>query len=143
MGSNDWLTFISNKKHDQLIYRPYGPLGNTYAPLRAITRFQTGLSANFMMVSDPVFDAFYPKAIAATNVDDLKKIMRDANERVARQHYAVSLLQPAAYSLSQPWLKGYNAQVHSVWMGSGGPSLLGFYGARFWIDQNLKKSTGY
>ncbi len=138
MGPNEWLTFIAKKLHDQLIYRPYGPLGNTYAPLRAITRFQTGLSANFMMVADPVFDAFYPKAIAATNTDDLKKIMRDANEHVARQHYAVSLLQPEAYSLCQPWLKGFNAQIHSIWMGNGGPSMLSFYASRFWIDQKLK-----
>jgi ABC-type transport system substrate-binding protein len=142
MGSNDWLTFISNRRHDQLIYRPYGPLGNTYAPLRAITRFQTGISANFMMVRDPVFDAFYPKAIAAIDTNDLKKIIRDANEHVARQHYAVSLLQPVAYSLCQPWLRGYNAQIHSIWMGNGGPSMLSFYASRFWIDQKLKQSMG-
>ena len=140
MKTQDWVNFVAiEHKHDQLVYRPYGPLGHTYAPLRAITRFQTGYSANFQMVSDPVFDAFYPKAIAATEEDELKKILRDANERVARQHYAISLLQPVQYSLCQPWLKGYNAQIHSVWMGAGGPSMLGFYGARFWIDRNLKK----
>ena len=141
MKTRDWVTFVAiEHKHDQLVYRPYGPLGHTYAPLRAITRFQTGYSANFQMVSDPVFDSFYPKAIAATEENELKKILRDANERVARQHYAISLLQPVQYSLCQPWLKGYNAQIHSVWMGAGGPSMLGFYGARFWIDQNLKSN---
>ena len=49
------------------------------------------------MVSDPVFDAFYPKAMAATSVDELKQILRDANEYVARQHFAISLLQPMKY----------------------------------------------
>jgi peptide/nickel transport system substrate-binding protein len=143
MDSNAWLAFVERGQHDQLIYRPYGPLGNTYAPLRAITRFQTGLSANFMMVSDPVFDSFYSQAIAAISTEKLQQILKDANERVARQHYAISLLQPLAYSLCQPWLKGYNGQIHSVWMGSGGPSMLSFYAARFWVDQNLKKNMGH
>jgi peptide/nickel transport system substrate-binding protein len=144
MKTPDWVNYVEiEKKHDQLIYRPYGPLGHTYAPLRAITRFQTGYSANHMMVADPVFDSFYPKALAATNEDELKKVLRDANERVARQHYAVSLLLPLQYSLCQPWLKGFNAQVHSIWMGSGGPSMLSFYSARFWIDRTLKKSMGH
>jgi ABC-type transport system substrate-binding protein len=144
MKTADWINYVEiEKKHDQLIYRPYGPLGHTYAPLRAITRFQTGYSANHMMVADPVFDSFYPKAISALTENDLKKVLRDANERVARQHYAVSLLLPLQYSLCQPWLKGFNAQVHSIWMGSGGPSMLSFYSARFWIDRVLKKSMGH
>jgi ABC-type transport system substrate-binding protein len=144
MATADWLDFVvKNHKHDQMVYRPYGPLGHTKAPLRIITNFYTGLSKNFNMVSDPVFDAYNPKAKAATSLDQLKQILKEANEYVARQHFVVSLLHPMQYALCQPWLKGYDAQVHSVWMGSGGPSLLGFYGARFWIDQNLKKSMGY
>jgi ABC-type transport system substrate-binding protein len=144
MGTAAWATFVAiDRKHDQLIYRPYGPLGQTYAPLRAITRFRTGYSANFSMVSDPVFDSFYRKALAADTEDKLKQVLRDANERVARQHYAISLLLPIQYSLFQPWLRGFNAQVHSIWMGAGGPSMLSFYGARFWIDGKLKKRMGH
>jgi peptide/nickel transport system substrate-binding protein len=140
MKTPDWIQFVEiDRKHDQLIYRPYGPLGHTYAPLRAITRFQTGYSANHMMVADPVFDSYYPKALAADTEDKLKVVLRDANERVARQHYALSLLLPLQYSVYQPWLKGFNAQVHSIWMGSGGPSMIGFYASRFWIDQTIKK----
>jgi ABC-type transport system substrate-binding protein len=143
MPTSVWLDFVvKNNKHDQMVYRPYGPLGHTKAPLRIITNFYTGLSKNFNMVSDPVFDAYYPKAKGATSLDHLKEILKEANEYVAQQHFVVSLLHPVQYALCQPWVKGYNAQVHSVWMGSGGPSLLGFYGARFWIDQNLKKSKG-
>jgi len=105
---------------------------------QAITRFHT--DSNIMMVSDPVIDAFYPKAMATTNEEELKQILRDMNERVARQHFAVSLLPPLDYALCQPCLKGYHCQIHSIWMGIGGPSRLSFYGARFWIDQKLKKS---
>jgi len=142
MKTADWIQYVEiDRKHDQLIYRPYGPLGHTYAPLRAITRFQTGYSANHMMVSDPVFDSYYPKALAADTEDKLKQVLIDANERVARQHYALSLLLPLQYSLCQPWLKGFNAQVHSIWMGSGGPSMIGFYASRFWVDQTMKKTS--
>ena len=55
------------------------------------------------MTKDPVMDAFYPAARAATGEEEFKKIMKDMNERVARQHYAISLLQPLEYALCQPW----------------------------------------
>jgi len=140
----EWVNYVEiEKKHDQLIYRPYGPLGHTYAPLRAITRFRTGYSANHMMVADPVFDAFYPRATAAANDEELKQVLKEANEHVARQHYAVSLLIPIQYHLCQPWLKGFHGQGHSIWMGTGGPSMLSFYASRFWVDRKLKKSMGH
>ena len=95
------------------------------------------------MVNDPVLDAFQPKAIAATSETQLKQILKDANERMARQHFAISLIQPMHYSLHQPWFKGYNGQFGSVCSAAGSPQLLFFYPARFWIDQKLKKSMGY
>ena len=73
------------------------------------------------MVSDPVYDAFHTKAMATTNVDEIKQILRDWNEYVARQHFDISLLQPMEYALYQPWLKGYNGQ-HSSISGSRWPS---------------------
>jgi len=86
-----------NHKHDQLVYQPYGPFGHTHEPQAQVARFGTGRSSNYLMVNDPVTDALYPKAMAAARVNDvdaLKKALRDANERAARQHYAVSLLEP-------------------------------------------------
>jgi len=67
------------------------------------------------MVSDPVFDALYEKARMATTLEEVLQIFRDANEYVARQHIAISVLQPMAYSLCQPWIKGFNAQFGSTW----------------------------
>jgi peptide/nickel transport system substrate-binding protein len=136
----DWTRLVeTEQKHEQLIYRRYGPLGHNKPPLRVVTQFQTGYAANYSHVSDPVFDSFYPRATSAANDDELKLVLRDANEHVARQHYAVSLLLPIHYALYQPWVKAYNAEGHSVWMGSGGPSMLSFYGARYWIDTKLKE----
>jgi peptide/nickel transport system substrate-binding protein len=131
METNACTAFVEARKYDQLVFRQYGPLGHCYAPFQAITRFRSGASNNIVMVNDPVYDAFYPKALAAASEDEFKKIMKAMCEHVARQHYAISLLQPLEYALCQPWLKGYHGQIHSVWMGVGGPSRLSFYGSRF------------
>ena len=141
MESADCSAFVEAGKYDQLLYRQYGPFGHTYPPLVAVGRFHT--NTNILGVSDLVIDAFYPKALAATSEDELKQILKDMNERVARQHFAISLLQPMSYCLCQPWLKGYHGQIHSIWMENGGPSRLSLYGARFWIDQDLKNSIGH
>jgi peptide/nickel transport system substrate-binding protein len=136
-----WDSFVQKeKKHDQIAQHASSSLGRVHEPLRQLTRFQTGSSANFLMVSDPVYDGFYTKAMAATSVDQVKQVLKDANEYVARQHFAISLLEPMQYSLYQPWLKGYNGQFGSVCGQGSSPQNLGFYTARFWIDQKLKKS---
>jgi hypothetical protein len=79
----------------------------------------------------------------ATTIDDIKAVMRTSNEYIAQHHFTISLLQPMAYSLCQPWIKGFSAQFGSAWAHSAGPAKLSFYVARFWIDQNLKKSLGH
>ena len=134
---------LNGRKNDQLVQRSASSLGLATEPIRQLERFRTGAVPNYLMVSDPVFDAFLPKAMAAVNVDDIKQIVRDANEYVARQHFAISLVQPMQYSLYQPWLKGYNGQFFAVSAASGGPPLYFFYPARFWIDQKLKKKMGH
>jgi hypothetical protein len=48
-----------------------------------------------------------------------------------------------AYSLCQPWVKGFNAQFGAAWAHGGGPAMLSFYLGRFWVDEKLKKSAGY
>jgi peptide/nickel transport system substrate-binding protein len=139
-----WQTFVrKNFQHDQIANRNNGSLGFTYEPSRDLLKFQKGYSNNYNMVSDPVFDAFYTNAIAATTVDAVKKIVKDANLYVAQQHFAVALLQPNSYSLSQPWLKGYVGQDAALSGAGSGPNFLSFYPARFFIDQTLKKSMGY
>ena len=135
-----FVAFVqTGQKHDQLVHCPPGPLGHTASPFLELTRFRKG-PGNWAMVNDPVFNAFLPQATAAHSADDIKRIIRDANEYVARQHFTISLLQPIYYSLCQPWVKGFNAQHGSTWGHTGGPGMLSFYLGRFWIDQKLKKS---
>jgi peptide/nickel transport system substrate-binding protein len=144
MEAAAWIEFVeTDRKHDQLAQRSMGSLGRAHEPLRQLTRFQTGYSTNYFMVSDHVYDAFYTQAQAATTTEGVKKALRDANEYAARQHFAISLLEPMQYSLYQPWLKGFNGQFGSTCGQAGSPQSVSFYMARFWLDRNLKKKMGH
>ena len=131
----------AGNKFDQLYY-PGGSLGLDVEPFRQLPRMTTGYALNtHLKVSDPVYDTFFPGPKPRPRRKKPRKIFREANEYIARQHFAVSLLpRPRRYSLCQPWLKGYNAQFGST---GWSPPCLSFYMARFWVDQKLKKSMGY
>jgi ABC-type transport system substrate-binding protein len=141
MDYTSWKAFVSiNYKHDQITAVSTGAsLGKTTEPMIQISRFISWGTNQWSMVNDPNYDALYNKAVAATSVAEVKQILKDTNERIARQHYDVCLLQPMLYDLVQPWLFGYNGQVQAIY-GATGPSLLFEYPARFWIDQQLKDS---
>jgi hypothetical protein len=81
--------------------------------------------------------------MAAAGTEGVKKIFREANEHVARQHYAISLLSPKTFGLCQPWVKGYNGQFGATCGHMGSPQRLFFFPARFWIDKDLKKKLGH
>ena len=137
MDSASWNSFVRGRKQDALAASANGFLGLSFEPTRQLQRLQTGYSTNWLAVSDPTFDTFLPKAMAATTIDDVKQVVRTMDEYVARQHFTVSLLQMMTFSLVQPWLKGYNGQNNAIY-GTYGPSLLFFYPARFWIDNGIK-----
>jgi len=140
-----WMTFVkSSHKHDQLAQRTgQGQLGLSYEPIRHLNGLMTGYPHNYMMISDAVFDRFFARAMAATSIDETKKVVKEANEYIARQHFTISLCQTKTFNLYQPWLKGYNGQNGATSADTGGPLLLFFYPARFWIDQDLKKRLGH
>jgi len=137
-----WNSFVSSgHKQDALAAASAGNLAKTTEPLSQIGKFITSNATNYWMLSDPAYDAFLTQARNGTSVDDVKLAVKGANEYLLRKHVPISLLLPMTFSLTQPWLKGYNGQ-NNAFTGSFGPSCLGFYGARFWIDQNLKRSLG-
>ena len=143
MDHASWVAFVSSShKHDQMSYSALGVIGLTYAPTLQLALYLTGNSTNYMMVNDPVYNAFYTKGMTATTVDEINQALKDANQYAAQQHFVISLLQPNLFAIYWPWLKGFNGQNQGI-SGTNGPQFLFFYGARFWIDQNLKKSMGY
>jgi peptide/nickel transport system substrate-binding protein len=144
LDSASWAAFVQQGHHqDALAYRTLMTLGATFDPFHMLTTFLSTYANNFKGTNDPTVDGYYTQAYAATSIDGLKQIIKDLNIRVAQQHFSVSLLQPLSYSLYQPWLKGYDSQIFGISGGGAGAQLLFFYSARFWIDQNMKKSMGY
>ena len=143
MDSAATSAFVYGRKHDQLAQR--GKIGKLGAmglnPVNFLSRLASG-PANYMVIEDPVLDAFHPKSWEVSSFDEIKKLLRDCNELVARKHFLISLLQPMECVLYQPWFKGYHGQRDAL-TGADGPHLLFYYPARFWIDQKLKKSMGH
>ena len=143
MDSAAWNSFVRARKQDALCASANGFLGLSFEPTRQLQRLSTGYSTNWLAVSDPTFDTYLPKAMAATSINEVKQVVRTMDEYVARQHFIISRVQPNLYALYQPWLKGYNGQNFALSGVSTGPLMLGFYGARFWIDTTLKTSMGH
>jgi hypothetical protein len=144
LDSATWASLVQQGHHqDALAYRNQMTLGATFDPFHMLTTFLSTYANNFRMTNDPVVDGCYTQAYAATSIDQLKQIIKNLNNEVAQQHFSISLLTAQAYSLYQPWLKGYDAQIFGISGGGAGAQLLFFYSARFWIDQNMKKSMGH
>ena len=142
MDSEAWVAFCrTSRKYDQMVNRHgAGALGMVSEPLNHLERFRAGFPANYSMVNDPVFESFYNRALSVTGIDEFKQIVRNANEYVARQHFAISLVQPNLFGFTQPWLKGYSGQFGAQ---TNHNELLSFYLSRFWIDGDLKKSIAH
>ena len=144
MDSTEWIAYVLNgHKHDQLAQRTISPYGHRHDPVRQLGRLRAGSASNYLMIDDALLNAFQPAAIAATGESQLKQLLRNANEYIARQHFAISLLSPGSYTLYQPWLKGFHGQFGAFCSAAGSPQMLFFYPARFWIDHELKKKMGH
>ena len=144
MDAASWTNYVrTGHKHDALAFRSSGSLGMSYQPFRQFIRYQTGYVANYEMVADPTFDAFYAQALAATSVDQAKAVLTAADKYLTEHEWVISLLNPSSFNVYQPWLKGYAGQSFAMTGGTSGPMMIGYYASRFWIDQTVKKSMGH
>jgi len=142
MDDPTFTSFVkTGHKNTALAARPSCFLGRNTAPIGQMLSFYTGNYYNVAQVSDPIWDAFYNGAVASNSLDVGKQMLAQANKYAAEQHFNISLVQPNLFALVQPWFKGYDAQLLGI-SGPSGPQDLAFYGARYWIDGNLKKSMG-
>jgi peptide/nickel transport system substrate-binding protein len=128
---------VTGHNQDALAYRSQGTLGLSYQPLMQFAMYYSGHLTNYTLPHDANYDALYVQAQAATSTDQVKTLLTEACQMVTQQQFVVSLLNPSSFNAYQPWLKGYSGQSFAMTGGTDGPLMLGFYGARFWIDQNL------
>lgn len=136
MPTPQYATFVTtNHGQDQLSMRGSGYLGMTFDVDRQMQRFLTG--ANWSNFSDPTCDSLYAKSLAATSVTEYQNIFNQMNQYIAQNNCMISLVTTENFFYCQPWLKGFAAQDDSV-VGNSGPRLIGFYCARYWIDQSKK-----
>ncbi len=133
MDPASWTSYVVvGKKQDALAYRSgAGTLGNINTPIKMLQRDMNGFAGNFSHVNDSVFNGFYPAALAATSIDQVQQLVIQANQRVAQQHFAISIVQPSTFGFTQPWFKGYSGQFGAE---AAGGNYLCFYLGRFWIN---------
>jgi ABC-type transport system substrate-binding protein len=133
MDAASWTSYVVvGKKQDALAYRSgAGTLGNINTPIKMLQRDMNGFAGNFSHVNDSVFNAFYPAALVATSIDQVQQLVIQANQRVAQQHFAISIVQPSTFGFNQPWFKGYSGQFGAE---AAGGNYLCFYLGRFWIN---------
>ena len=97
MDAASWSTYVrTNISYDAMSCNSTGNFGLTYEPLRQMSPIQstTSTTLNYRGIIDPVYDAIYPKALTTTTIDQVKQLLKDANERLLQQHYEISLIQP-------------------------------------------------
>jgi hypothetical protein len=80
--------------------------------------------------------------LAAPTLAQTQALVVQGNQYQAQQQWSVSLPCPMQFAVCQPWLNGYNAQTFSI-SSTSGVLEIGFYCARFWINQSMKQSLGF
>ena len=87
-------------------------------------------------VNDPVYDAMYEAAHAATTVEEQMRLVAEADMYIIEKHWWIAGPRVPMFHATQPWIIGYNGEVDG-----GIDHHLHF--ARLWIDQDLKKEMGH
>ena len=97
-----------------------------------------GLNNDGLGVNDPQMDAMIDAATAATTLEDIIRLTKEANLYAVSQHWHIDGPGPVPqFNVAQPWVKGYNGEL-SIGV-PGFTTLL----TRLWIDQDLKQELGF
>ncbi len=124
-----------SKGHDQMVWSQVGPApSGGYLP-----RFTSKMPVdNICMINDKVLDELIDRE-ALYPFDSKEKISynKQADMYAMALYLQANILPETAYTIYQPWLKGYSGQsVTSITTGNAG------YFARWWLDLDLMKSKG-
>lgn len=119
--------FCSAGKHDQMSL--WATSGTTRPPQNDIIQHITGNSYSFC--DDPVYDEMVARALAATNEEEAKQLVIEADQYALQQHWQVNLYGTVSPITWQGWVKGNSGE----WANG---SLYGYYWSRWWIDESMK-----
>ena len=88
-------------------------------------------------VVDDQYDAWYEAALAAATVEEQKRLISLMDMRMIEQFWYVWGPAAPSYSVTWPWLQGYDGEGH---LGGGSLQHLWQY---LWIDSAMKEEMGY
>ena len=91
---------------------------------------------NAVAANDPVYDALYEKAVAASTFEEQKPLAIEMDKHVIKKHWVIWGPDTPLFNVVQPWIKGYNGEG-----GFGGLMRIPLF-ARLWIDSELKEAMG-
>ena len=124
---------ISDARHKNS--EPLPAIRGRYHSTRSWGNLIEGTTSTFG-VNDPTFDALVDDAMAATDREEFKRLVIEADMYHVAQMW--SLYVPPAFNrfvVHQPWLKGYRGEL-----GAGESFRPILY---MWVDQELKKEMGH
>jgi peptide/nickel transport system substrate-binding protein len=130
------MGFAIQKKHDQMYWNNFpGSCGRTFIPQMNIAAFASTDMANYGNVQDSAYDAIYQKFMTTTDLQEAKRLVKEAVKYALEQHWTINICPTYTYNVYQPYLKGYSGEF----IGRGA---LGWLFSRLWVDQDLKASMG-
>ena len=111
--------------------------GAVYDPVMMVGWFQSGTHMNTSAVPDPEMDAMIDAALAATTIEEQKRLIAEADMYFIEQHRHIWGPRSPSYYFAQPWLIGYNGELQL-----SENEFLPLV-ARLWIDSELKEAMGH
>ena len=116
-------------------YGYFGGPGLVGATFGAVTKLLGNPGPSKM--NDPRMDALYLAAKETTEIEEFKRIQRQADELCVRVHCGLVKSNTPNHFVNQPWVQGYFGEAGMGW----GERMTHL--ARIWIDQELKKAKGH
>ena len=112
----------------------YGSLSN---PGSIPLRYVLTAPFNSAAVDDPVYDAMYEAAQAATTIEEQQRLVKELDMYSKENHWAVYGAMSPFLDATQPWVIGFNGEGPMASLQANEVF------ARVWIDQDLKEAMGH
>ena len=105
-------------------------------PVGVLTWYVPGRWWNVGQIDNEHYSDLITQAMAATELDEWRRLLKQANDYSFEQNWAVNMIPVRSYQAWQPWIGGYNGE-HALGAFRGADIW-----ARIWIDQDMKEAMG-